>query len=366
VRLSKFVMYELITNLHMHTTYSDGGGTHQDIIRAALRTAVDVVIVTDHNLLVEAVEGYTRGETSRLAARQVLMLAGEEVHDRARDPQKSHLLVLGANREMASYAAKPQFLIDQATRAGGLTFLAHPYDPELRAFGQDDISWVDWDVRGFTGLELWNGLSELKGVVRGRVSAIFYAFFPSYLARGPFPSVLKKWDALLEAGRRVVAVGGSDAHALPVSMGPLRRTIFPYVFHFQTINTHLLVENDLSGDLAADKAMIYNALRNGHAFIGYDLPHPTRGFRFTAQGRDGSAIMGDEIRLGSGVTLQIRLPMKAECRLLHNGAHVRTWKDREICAQSVAKPGAYRVECSIEYLGRQRGWIYSNPIYIRA
>ena len=51
-------MAELITNLHMHTTYSDGSGTHQEIAEAALEAGLDVVIVTDHNVLVQGLEGY--------------------------------------------------------------------------------------------------------------------------------------------------------------------------------------------------------------------------------------------------------------------------------------------------------------------
>lgn len=359
-------MHELIANLHMHTTYSDGTGSHQDIANAALAAGLDIGIVTDHNVLVQGAEGYYRQSGSRPSGeRKVLLLVGEEIHDRARDPQKNHLLVFNANREMTVYAPKPQNLIDQVQKAGGLSFIAHPYDPELKAFHEEDISWVDWDARGYTGIELWNSFSEFKNVVHNRLEAIFYAFFPRYLAHGPLPSTLKKWDELLARGQKVVAVGGSDAHALHVHMGPVHRTLFPYAFHFRAINTHLLVEKGLTGDLSADKEAVYNAFRKGHAFVGYDLPHPTRGFRFTAQGKDGSALMGDEIRMGSGITLQIRLPIKAECRLVCQGETVRVWKDREICAQIVSKPGAYRVECYIDYLGQQRGWIFSNPIYVR-
>jgi hypothetical protein len=353
-------MQELIVNLHMHTTYSDGSGTHRDIAEAALQSGLDAVIVTDHNILVQGLEGYHQNNDRRM-----LMLVGEEVHDPTRDPQKNHLMVFGANREMATHAPKPQHLIDQVHKAEGLSFIAHPYDLELKAFHEDDISWVSWDARSYTGIELWNGFSEFKSVVHSRLDAIFYAYFPQYLARGPLPEALKKWDELTMQGQKVVAVGGSDAHALKARMGPLRRTVFPYQFHFRAINTHLLVENGLTGDLAADKQMIYNAFRKGHAFIGYDLPHPTRGFRFTAQGRDTTVSCGDEIRLGSGLTMQIRLPAKAECRLLCNGSVVRTWTDREICAHTAAQPGVYRVECYVEFLGRKRGWIFSNPIYVQ-
>lgn len=352
-------MQELIVNLHNHTIYSDGTGTYQDLADAALATLPDVVIVTDHNLLVSGAEGY-----HQKGSRRVLILTGEEIHDRTRDPQKNHLLVFGANRDLAPYVASPQNLIDQVHKSNGLSFIAHPFDPELKAFHQEDISWVDWDVRGYNGIELWNGFSEFKTNVRTRLDAIFYAFFPQYLARSPLPAALQKWDALLSSGKKVTAVGGSDAHALSARMGPLRRTVFPYTFHFRAINTHILADAPLSGDLATDRALVYNALRKGRAFIGYDLPHPTNGFHFTAQGKDGNAVIGDEIRLGAGVTLQIRLPAKAECRLLCNGDLIRTWKDREICAQTISKPGAYRVECYLEFLGQQRGWIFSNPIYV--
>src|SRR3989304_3847025 len=108
-------MHEVIINLHMHTRYSDGSGIHKDIAAAALKADVDAVIVTDHNVLVHGFEGYYKEKNKK-----ILMLIGEEVHDQARDPQKNHLLVFGANREVAAFAKKPQNLINQVHEAGGL------------------------------------------------------------------------------------------------------------------------------------------------------------------------------------------------------------------------------------------------------
>jgi hypothetical protein len=344
----------------MHTVYSDGNGRHSDIGEAALQSGVDVVIVTDHNVLVQGMDQYLQRDE-----RRVLLMVGEEVHDPTRQPQKNHLLVLGAGREMSTYAAKPQQLIDMIEKAGGLSFIAHPYDPELKALGEENISWVDWDVRGFTGLELWNAMSEMKSVVHGKLDGLFYTLFPQMIARGPHPSVLKIWDELLQAGRKVIVVGGSDAHSFRMRLGPLRKTVFPYAFHFRTVNTHILTEKPLSGSLESDQQMVLDALRRGHAFIGYDLPAPTRGFRFAGQAKSGNVSMGDEVRMGNGVTLQIRLPGKCECRLLHDGKTARAWRDQQICTHSAAKPGSYRVECYVEYMGSRRGWIFSNPITIR-
>ena len=352
--------HELVVNLHMHTPYSDGHYTHDQIAAAALRSGLDAVIVTDHNVWVGGPEDYYKD-----GDRRVLVLVGEEIHDQAREPQKSHLLVFGARRELATYAYEPQRLLDAVNKAGGLAFLAHPVDPAAPAVGEGDISWADWNVSGYTGIELWNGFSEFKGLLKSKLHGLYYAYNPRRIARGPFPETLSKWDALLAEGKRVVAIGGSDAHALPARMGPLRRTLFPYEFHFRCINTHVLVPRPPTGEAAADGQMILEALRQGHCFIGYDLPAPTRGFRLIVHGADKSAGMGDEISSKNGVTFQVRLPQRTECVLFKDGKPVRTWKHHDMGTYITTEPGVYRVEAYIQYLGRRRHWILSNPVYVR-
>jgi hypothetical protein len=353
-------MQEVIVNLHMHTRYSDGSGTHRDIVKAAFSSGVDVVIVTDHNVLVQGFEGYYKEKNKK-----ILMLIGEEVHDQARDPQKNHLLVFGATRELATFAENPQLLIQKVRDAGGLSFLAHPDDPEAKAFRETDISWEDWSVQNYTGIELWNALSELKTVVPTKLHGVFYALFPAFVAHQPIPSTLARWDELLSQGRQVVAIGGSDAHALHMGLGPIRRVIFPYDFHFRTVNTHVLVSEPISGEVNKDKKLIYQAIASGNCFVGYDLPASTRGFNFTAQGKDKNVIMGGELPAKGGVTLQAKLPAQGEIRLLKDGIVIQTWKNQPACAHVTTEPGVYRVEAYRRYLGKLRGWIYSNPIYVR-
>jgi hypothetical protein len=352
-------MHEIVVNLHMHTRYSDGTGTHRDIVRAALRTGLDAVIVTDHDVFVQGFEGYYQEKNQR-----VLLLIGEEIHDQDRHPQKNHLLAFGAERELAHFADDPQLLINQVRDAGGLSFIAHPYDPAAPLFNEEDISWIDWRVDNYTGIELWNALSELKTHLPTKLHGILYAYFPALVANAPLRSTLVLWDKLLSEGRRVVAIGGSDAHALHVSMGPLHRSIFSYDFHFHSINTHVILPTPLTGEAKADKRMLYEALAQGRCFIGYDLPASTRGFRFTAQGRQDSVIMGDEITARGGVTLQAHLPNTAEMRLIKDGRVIQTWKHQQACAHITTDPGVYRLEVYRKYLGKKRGWIFSNPIYV--
>jgi hypothetical protein len=367
-------MQEIICNLHMHTTYSDGHANHAQIAEAAWKAGIDAIITTDHNVWVNGLEGYyplkdvpqgNRFPTGKSKNLRVLLLIGEEIHDPLRQPQKNHLLAFGANQELAPFSDDPQQLINRIRQAGGAAYIAHPFDDAMPSIGEDDLSWVDWDIEGFTGIELWNGMSEIKSVSHSRLQAIFYAFFPSYMPHQPLDRTLKLWDQLLASGKKVAAIGGSDAHALPLHLGPIKRTVYPYEFHFRCVNTHLLLGEDLTGNLEVDRQKILEALRQGHAFIGYDLPAPTRGFRFNAQGRHAVVEQGDEISLESGVTLQVRLPQKSECRLLAGGKVLKSWRDREICSLTVNHPGAYRVEVYIHYLGARRGWIFSNPIYVR-
>ena len=359
-------MHEIVVNLHMHTRYSDGSGTHKDIAHAAMKTGLDAVIVTDHNVLVQGVEGYYRlGPSAPLRTSPVLLLVGQEVHDQDRDPQKNHLLVFNANRDLASLADDPQALINSVRDAGGICFIAHPKDPEAPMFRETDISWESWDVEGYTGIELWNGLSELKTVLPTKLHGAFYAYFPQFIGLGPIRETLNRWDDLLSSGRRVVAIGGSDAHAMHMSLGPLRRVVFPYEFHFRTVNTHVFIPQPLTGDVPTDKKMIYDALAAGRCFVAYDLPASTRGFRFNAKGREQSAIMGDEISVKGGVTLQARLPKAADIHLIRDGRIIGTWRESYAYTHIATEPGVYRIEAYRNYLGRKRGWIFSNPIYVR-
>ncbi|MBT3670642.1 MAG: PHP domain-containing protein [Chloroflexi bacterium] len=354
------IMHEYTVNLHMHTTYSDGTGSHSDIANAAIKAGIDAVIVTDHNVWVQGVEGYFGDDQNK-----VLVLVGEEIHDQVRSPQKNHLLVFGVEKELEHLAADPQNLINAINKNDGLSFLAHPYDPESQTFGEENLSWVDWDIDNFTGIELWNSMSEFKSLLTSHLPAIFYAFNFKRVARGPFSQSISIWDRLLAKGKPVVAVGGSDAHNLLGKLGPISRNLFPYEWHFGAINTHILASAEFSGDPANDRTLVYQALRQGHCYLGYDLPASTKGFHFSAQTKKDSAIMGDTIQLKDSPTLQVKLPQTAEFHLLKDGKVIASYKNRETAAFHIDETGVYRVEVYINYKGRRRAWIFSNPIYVR-
>jgi hypothetical protein len=345
--------YEMVGNLHVHTTYSDGVADHETLAGVANGAGLDFLIVTDHNVYAGEKAGW-RGRT--------LLLVGEEVHNPERD-HANHLLVLGAGESLVRYRQDPQALIRAVGAHGGLSYIAHPYEHSGAYISEPEINWVDWGVSGYTGLEIWNYMSEFKARLPNAPTTLLHVFWPRLAIAGPFPETLARWDALLAQGR-VAAIGGSDAHGATYRLGPLRRAVFGYKHLFGALNTHVLVVEPWNGDVAHDTAQIYEALRHGRAFVGYDGLARTDGFCFTAT-RDGREYaMGDEMPLGGQISFEARAPARAYLRLLRNGHCVAEARGRALMHRD-AEPGAYRVEVLRRYAFRRRGWIYSNPIYVR-
>jgi len=348
--------YEYTGNTHVHTSYSDGTGLHAEVAAAAGAAGLDFIITTDHNVYVTGVEGYYG---------DVLLLVGEELHDVRRRPQADHLLAYGAERELAPLASDPQAVIDGTNEAGGFCFLAHPFERGSRVGPDlDPIEWESWDVEGYAGLEIWNYMSEFKGLLRGKLWALFYAHYPGMGIRGPYHATLEKWDELLAQGKRVAAVGAADAHGKTYSMGPLSRQVFPYTHLFRCVNTHLLTEKPLNGNRGHDKALIYDALREGRTWVGYDGAAPTKGFRFRARSVANEAVVGEELVRTGATTFEVATPEPADIRLLRNGESVARSGGARL-KHTTANPGVYRVEVYRRYRLERRGWIFSSPIYVR-
>lgn len=347
---------EYAGNLHIHSVYSDGHAPHQTIVEAAAKAGLNFVIVTDHNIRPEGLEAYYG---------RVLLLVGEEVHNARRRPQASHLLVYNSSQELSPYSfGSSHTLIQTALARGGFCYLAHPIEkasplgPELAA-----IPWADWPVEGISGLELWNYMSEFKSLAWCRPAALIYGLQPAWGITGPFRATLRLWDELLNQGRKLAVLGNSDAHASVYHWGPLTRQLFPYAYLFRCVNTHVLTQGALTGEVDCDKALLYEALRTGRTWVGYDLPHSTRGFRFVARSGAAQATVGEELRRLGAITFEITLPAPGDIHLLRNGKRVLRRRGAYL-QHLLVDPGVYRVEVYRRFWGRKVGWIFSSPIYI--
>ena len=342
-------------SIHNHSTYSDGTGSFDELVQAAAGAGLDYFILTDHNQLVDqSLQGWRSG---------VLALIDIEVNDMALIPERNHLLTLNVDEDMTPFASDPQGLIDAVRERGGLTFLAHPIDlpgPIIT----DIYPWTEWDIEGFTGVELWNFMSEFRVHATSKPVAVIMAYFPQLFTTGPYPQMLAKWDELLQQ-HPTAAIGGPDAHAQIYELGPLKRRFLPYDYCFRAVLTHIVASEPFNRDFEHDKRLVYEALGAARAWIGYDMLHPTEGFSYIGETEKRIVQMGESASLGDQPTLKIETPASAHIKLIRAGSGVVAESKGRALSYQPAQPGAYRVEVWKKWWFKPRGWIFSNPIYIR-
>ena len=170
---------------------------------------------------------------------------------------------------------------------------------------------------------------------------------------------MRRWDELCRE-RRVVAIGGLDAHQFGKRIGPVVPVrVMAYHRSFRYIRTHVLCSEPPAGELEPDRELVFDALRAGRCYIAVDSVAPASGFRFEAD----DVPMGGEAPAGRR-TLRVRTPLAARLRLLRDGVEIASTEGTSLDAE-VEQPGVYRAEARREAKGRERTWILSNPVYLR-
>jgi len=347
-------MFEYIGAMHMHSVYSDGSGQVPEIAKAASEVGLDYILLTDHNTLRALKEGYEGwyGNT--------LLLVGCEINDRQ---NKNHYLAFGINQAFSTRLSAAEY-VHKVKEAGGIGFIAHPHEKRNHMKEHPPYPWIDWDVDGFTGIEIWNHMSEwMENLTEKNKYQSF--LHPLKTIFAPQKKTLKLWDEL-NLKRKVVGVGGVDAHAHKYNLlGFLEVEIFPYKVLFKSIRTHILTEEEIKkgrSDDAVEKAkkIIYSALEKGSSFIANDYHGDSKGFKFFAEADKKIYNMGDKVPQTSKVKLKIFVPSSnAEIKLIRNGRVIESWEDQEV-SFNVNSKGVYRVEV---YLNG-KAWIFSNHIRI--
>lgn len=222
--------------LHCHTYHSDGDSSPGEVIAAARALGLDFLAITDHNTLSHLIE------LAAVDTPELILIPGFEV-----TTYRGHWNVWGDRGWIDFRTLTPELLAEaiQAARARGyLTSCNHP-----RPYGPP------WEFAGVTGwhcLEVWNGPWRLFNAVS-----------------------LAYYERRLNAGERLVAVGGSDAHRLRSGADEVARVGTPTTWIY------------CPGPPSA--AALLDALRAGHAFVSEGADGP----RLTMHA--GPAMMGDVV-----------------------------------------------------------------------
>jgi len=338
-------MHEYVGSIHLHSIYSDGGGTVREITAAARRAGLDYVVLTDHDTLRPRDDGWQGWRDG------VLLVVGVEVTCRGR----SHVLALNA-RNVAGLRWKPlrRVLFDLENQ-GAAAFIAHPHPADIMGISLKAGELVDWDVPGFSGLELWTFMHDIcDRLTPWRMPSFLYTW-PRYV-RGPNPETLAHWDRMIR-DRRFPVVGALDNHALAIPF--LGKRFLSYEEGFRTLRTHVLAE-ELAGT-RRDADLIVRAILGGRAFLALDLWADARGFRFEGETEGEAVLMGDERLLRGPVMLRALSPVPADLVILRDGLPAAK-ASGTVLEFRVDGPGVYRAEARLG----GKPWVYTNPIYLRS
>jgi hypothetical protein len=347
-------MYEYIGALHMHSVFSDGSGEVKEIAQAASEIGLDYIILTDHNTLRALKEGYEGWYEN------TLLLVGCELNDKN---NVNHYLAFGIDEAYSTRLSARQY-VKKVNDDGGIGFIAHPHEKREHMKEHPPYPWVDWDIEDYTGIEIWNHMSEwMENLTEQNKYQSF--LHPLKSINSPQQETLELWDNL-NLKRKVVGIGGVDAHAHKYNLlGFLEVEIFPYKVLFKSIRTHIITEEELvkgkSGkSVEASKKIVYNAIGSGRCFIANDYHHESKGFRFFAKSDKNIYEMGDTVPLNKKISLNVLLPVsKAEIRLIHNSKKVNIVESNK-AEFIVNKKGVYRIE--VYY--KDKAWIFSNHIRV--
>jgi len=337
--------------VHGHSRYSDGRGTVEEIRAAAQAAGLDFLILTDHDTL------RPLAEVGEAFCGRTLSLFGCEV-----SPPTNHLLVFGAER-CPDRSRAPQEYLDDAAAQGALTFLAHPHDRGVPLAHIPAYPWEAWPLEEFTGLEVWNQLSDFAGHLGGLSSAIRALRRPHLALQGPEPETLALWDALGRE-RRVVGLAGLDVHDIHIGRPPLGLRIFPYDYAMRTLLCYVDVA-EWSEDAQTAKVRLLEAFAAGRLHFAHHGLADARDVRFAARLADGAELpMGAEHPWQAARELALRSPEPAELRLLRDGETAAESFGRELAVRPDG-PGVYRAELRLRRDGRSLPWAFTNPIYLR-
>jgi len=346
-------MYEYVGALHIHSVFSDGSGEIPGIASDAGECGLDFILISDHNTLRGLEEGYEKwfGNT--------LVLIGCEINDRK---NQNHYLALGIEKTVSTRLPAKEY-VRKVNELEGFGFIAHPHEKRSSIPEHPPYPWTEWDCDEFTGIEIWNHMSEwMEGLTEQNKFNYFIHPLKSIIA--PPEETLKVWDEV-SIKRKVVGVGGVDAHAHKVNvLGFFEVEVFPYKVLFKSVRTHILSkEKIVAGDnnsVKISKGIIYNALKEGRCFISNHNIADASSFRFYAEEEGAEYQMGETVKFSPLVMLKVVLPREqALIKLIHNGRKIDEIQGLKADFRPPAA-GIYRIEVYLH----NNAWIFSNHIRI--
>ena len=345
--------------IHVHTSLGGHStGNFDDLINGANANNLDFVVMTEHySPLLD-----TSALTLRGVYGKTLFVGGNEIDTLDSD---RFLMIAGSNEAAKFASQKTTEVLEKIHADNQLAFVTYPE------------KFKSWNS-SFDGIEVFSLHTNAK-----KMNPVGF-FFNALWSFGNYPELtmanyfarpdenLRKYDELVAANRRITLFAGSDAHSnlgfhlLGDDAGGkvINLKFDDYQTIFRLVRTHVLIEK--SKPLTQEN--LIEALKNGHAFIGFDTLSDTSGFSFTAENGSEQKVQGDEINLRNGIRLKANAPQPARFIIFKNGEKIYEAGGNTEIVFDAKEKGAYRAEVYLDSLGSpfdKMPWIISNPIYVK-
>ncbi len=330
--------------IHVHSFLShDSQGTYEEILYAARAAGVSFLMMTDHDsprIFQEGLRGMHDG---------ILVIQGMEISKGCGSRPCASLLALGLSSYFDHQSFTLKETIEEIERQGALAFIAHP------------TGWHESELESLTGMEIYDILDDALDK-KWQFPKLFFDLLYShkkypeevFLSIQDYPrSHLALWDRLQKI-KKIVGIAGNDAHQ---NVNILGRQVDPYVMSFRFVSTHLLARE-------LTEASVLAALKEGHAYVAFDLLADPTGFFFTASSHGKETVMGELSKFTPGQTITVQSPLEGIIVLLKDGKQIAQCRCASL-TYPIEGPGVYRAEVFLKIQHRLRPWIFSNPIYIR-
>lgn len=384
---------------HAHAEDSEHtGGTRPEMIAEANKSGVSALFLSDHY---RPPRDFVTPERSGLVD-GVLLVPGSEW---------GGFLLLPTKSVISKMKAPANALLDQVRENNGLAFLSHVEERQNHSMEQLD------------GQEIYNrhydAIVDSKGLmslVLAMTSRKTIDDFQQKIDKYPdetfafqveYPKLyLEKFDREL-IKKRLVGVAANDCHhnmvlivkkvdetavlvgtnvdkdqqmkRIPVSLAPgikelvankkpgdviAKIDLDPYHRSFAGSSTHIFAKSLTDNDLRL-------AVKAGRVYVSHDWICNPEGFWVEVQDNKNQVqgMIGDELKFNAdqGQRIKVEMPASASLvRLICDGQVVGESTNTAKADFKIEKPGVYRVEVFQKLDGEYRGWIYANPIYIRA
>lgn len=313
-------------DLHCHSSHSDGEFSYPEVLDFARAQGLNFIATAEHNSL----SHFQDLPEMQRRHPDMLILYGIEYTS-----YLGHANVYNFDQMFDYHATNPGYdlnpVLDQIHAGGGYFSPNHPA-PFIGIGLPFEVQGVDWSKVDF--YEIVNGRTRILGFIPNPINV----------------KARRDWDAMLQQGLRITAVGGSDDHSAGQHESPISTPV--------GTPTTVVWAPELS------TRGILDGLKAGHVYI---LPRgPKSGIKleFTASGGGRSVMMGDAITAN-----------EIEFKVQVDGAALKTLRIIENGRARVVPITSAHFEHSFRRQPRSAGYIrlevrsgsfpqlISNPIY---